>query len=79
VPFAQIASFVEVAKGKLGSQHPQPHQRPSIEFVSYPGEGHGMTGTAAQKDVLKQMEQFLKVHLKPWNFTDNPHGDLTSY
>mgnify|MGYP004294398657 CR=1 FL=1 len=21
----------------------------------------------------------LRIHLKPWDFTDNPHGDLTAY
>jgi len=47
--------------------------------VSYAGEGHGMSGTKAEKDVLDQIQKFLRVNLKPWDFTSNPHGDVAAY
>ena len=34
---------------------------------------------ATQADALQRMRDFLRIHLKPWDFTDNPHGDLTAY
>ena len=72
VPFVQIGPFVDAAKK---SKHPGA----AVEFVTYPGEGHGMSGTAAQKDVLQKIKDFLRINLKPWDFTDNPHGELTTY
>ena len=72
VPSKQIAAFVEAAKH---AEHP----KASVCLTSYPGEGHGMAGIVAQNDVLSQMKDFLRVNLKPWDFTDNPHGDLTAY
>ena len=50
-------------------------------LASYAGEGHGMGGWSAktQADALARVRDFLRVHLKPWDFTDNPHGDLTAY
>merc|ERR1712232_1552127 len=62
VPFEQIAPFVEAAKRSS-------HARASVKYVSYPGEGHAMQGTEAQKDVLHQIEDFLRVNLKPLDFT----------
>ena len=32
-----------------------------------------------QADALARVRDFLRIHLKPWDFTDNPHGDLTAY
>lgn len=72
VPYRQILIFVEAAKRST-------HAGSSVEFVSYAGEGHGLSGTKAQKDVLDQLERFLRVHLKPWDFTSNPHGDVAAY
>jgi len=72
VPFSQIPAFVDAAKRST-------HPNASVEYHSYAGEGHGISGTAAQVDVLQKMETFLRVNLKPWDFTDNPHGDLTAY
>ena len=37
------------------------------------------TRPQAQADVLDRLRTFLRVNLKPWDFTDNPHGDLTAY
>ena len=50
---------------------------PALEFASFAGEGHGMGGwtPATQADALQRMRDFLRIHLKPWDFTDNPHGD----
>ena len=28
---------------------------------------------------LERVETFLRINLKPWDFTSNPHGDLTAY
>ena len=72
VPFSQIGPFAEVAKRSS-------HAGAAATLVTYPGEGHCISGTAAQKDVLKRTRDFLRINLKPWNFTDNPHGDLTAY
>merc|ERR1712216_906380 len=67
VPYKQIVKFAGAASGS------------NVEFVSYAGEGHGISGVSAQKDVLEKMKTFLRVNLKPWDFTANPHGDVTSY
>lgn len=72
VPFQQIPVFVEAAK--LSS-----HAGASVEYHSYKGEGHGMSGTEAQADYLNRVKIFLRINLKPWNFTDNPHGEVTAY
>jgi len=73
VPFQQIAPFVDAAKTS-------PHPNASIEYHAYPGEGHGMSGTSeVQADYLRRIQNFLRIHLKPWDFTSNPHGDLTAY
>ena len=50
-----------------------------VEYHSYPGQGHGIGGTAEQADYLKRVETFLRINLKPWDLTDNPHGELTAY
>ena len=50
-----------------------------MEFVSFAGEGHAISGTKAEKDVLDKIETFLRVNLKPWDFTTNPHGDVAAY
>jgi len=72
VPFQQIPKFVEAAKRS-------PHAGASVEYHSYKGEGHGMSGTEAQADYLNRVKTFLRVNLKPWDFTDNPHGEVTAY
>lgn len=72
VPFQQIPAFVDAARR---SSHP----RAEVEYHTYPGEGHGMGGTASQADYLNRVETFLRINLKPWDFTDNPHGELTAY
>jgi dipeptidyl aminopeptidase/acylaminoacyl peptidase len=73
VPFSQIGKFVEALQNR------PTNQKASVALKTYAGEGHGMSGTAAQKGVLQTMEEFLRIHLKPWDFTDNPHGELTAY
>jgi len=74
VPFEQIGPFVEAAKRA-------PHPLASVACVTYPGCGHGVRGwnCKAQSDLLRQMRDFLRVNLKPWDFTDNPHGELATY
>lgn len=78
VPFAQAKAFVEAARGARRADDPT---APALEFASFAGEGHGMGGwsPATQADALGKMRDFLRIHLKPWDFTDNPHGDLTAY
>ena len=53
----------------------------SARIPELSSEGHGMGGwtPATQADALQRMRDFLRIHLKPWDFTDNPHGDLTAY
>ena len=72
VPYQQIAKFVDAAKRS-------PSDDASVEFVSYAGEGHGMSGTKTEGEVLEKIETFLRVNLKPWDFTSNPHGDTVAY
>eukprot|EP00592_Proboscia_alata_P003104 CAMPEP_0194371742 /NCGR_PEP_ID=MMETSP0174-20130528/20160_1 /TAXON_ID=216777 /ORGANISM="Proboscia alata, Strain PI-D3" /LENGTH=735 /DNA_ID=CAMNT_0039149965 /DNA_START=137 /DNA_END=2344 /DNA_ORIENTATION=- len=72
VPFQQIPPFVEAAKRS-------PHPGASVEYQAYKGEGHGMAGTETQVDYLKRVKTFLRINLKPWDFTDNPHGEVTAY
>ena len=77
VPFAQVKAFVEAARA-VRDDNPA---SPALEFVSFEGEGHGMGGRkpATKAAAFKHMREFLRIHLKPWDFTDNPHGDLTAY
>ena len=73
VPFQQIPPFVEEAKRSS-------HHNASVEYHAYPGEGHGMSGTAeVQADYLNRIKTFLRINLKPWDFTSNPHGNVTAY
>lgn len=73
VPYPQIPPFVEAARRST-------HPGAEVEFHAYPGEGHGMSGTAeVQADYLRRIRTFLRIHLKPWDFTSNPHGDVTAY
>ena len=78
VPYAQAAAFVDAARAA-------PARRdvgaPALEFASYAGEGHGMGGWSAktQADALARVRDFLRIHLKPWDFTDNPHGEVAAY
>lgn len=78
VPFAQVKAFVEAARAARRADDPA---APALEFASFAGEGHGMGGwaPATQADAFQRMRDFLRIHLKPWDFTDNPHGDLTAY
>lgn len=71
-PFSQIPPFVEAARRSV-------NPGASVEYHAYEGEGHGISGTAAQADILQRMSTFFRINLKPWDFTDNPHGDLTAY
>jgi len=72
VPFQQIPPFVEALKRST-------HPNAAVEYHAYPGEGHGMAGTETQADYLNRVKTFLRINLKPWDFTDNTHGDLTAY
>jgi len=72
VPFRQIPPLVEA----LGRS---PHPGASVESHFYAGEGHGIAGTEAQADYLDRIRTFLRIHMKPWDFTDNPHGEVTAY
>lgn len=74
VPFKQCSAFVDAARGSA-------HPLASVTSVTYAGEGHGMGGWSpeTQKDAMRRIRDFLRIHLKPWDFTDNPHGDLTAY
>merc|ERR1719323_1184962 len=62
VPFQQIQAFVEAARRSV-------HPKASVEYHSFPGEGHGISSTAAQVAYLKHIETFLRINLKPWDFT----------
>ena len=77
VPFAQVKAFVDAARA---ARRDEPGA-PALEFVSFAGEGHGMGGwkPVTKAAAFKQLQDFLRIHLKPWDFTDNPHGDLTAY
>ena len=72
VPFQQIPPFVDAARRS-------PHPGASVEYHAYPGEGHGMAGTEAQADFLCRVKTFLRINLKPWDFTSNPHGEVAAY
>lgn len=65
VPFAQIGPFVEQAR-QAGA---------SVDYVTYPLEGHGNRLPKNQQDVLNRTRAFFRRHLQPWNFRDNPTGD----
>ncbi|EJK57499.1 hypothetical protein THAOC_22448, partial [Thalassiosira oceanica] len=54
---------------------PAPDPGASVEFHAYKGEDHGMSGAEAQADYLDRVKTFLRINLKPWDFTDNPHGE----
>lgn len=64
VPFPQIVRFVEQAR-RAGAE---------IEWVSYPGEGHGNRLRPNRQDVLDRTQNFFRRHLHPWDFRDNPSG-----
>jgi len=72
VPFQQVPPFVEALRRST-------HGGAAVEYHAYPGEGHGIAGTEAQADVLDRLRTFLRVNLKPWDFTDNPHGEVAAY
>jgi pimeloyl-ACP methyl ester carboxylesterase len=73
VPFEQIGPFVEAAKRSV-------HSGAKVTYVTYPGDGHGMRNWGGVgSDPMQRIRDFLRVNLKPWDFTDNPHGDLTTY
>ena len=73
-----MKAFVEAARAARRSDDPA---APDLELASYAGEGHGMGGwkPATQPDALRRMRDFLRIQLHPWDFTGNPHGDLTAY
>ncbi|EJK57500.1 hypothetical protein THAOC_22449 [Thalassiosira oceanica] len=72
VPFRQIPPLVEAMRRS-------PHPGASVKYHAYKGEDHGMSGTEAQADYLDRVKTFLRINLKPWDFTDNPHGEVTAY
>jgi dipeptidyl aminopeptidase/acylaminoacyl peptidase len=53
VPFQQIPPFVEAAKRS-------PHPGASVEYHAYPGEGHGMAGTATQAEEADLMYLMMR-------------------
>ena len=78
VPYAQVKAFVEAARAAWPRDEPG---APTLEFVSFEGEGHGMGSwkPATRAAAFQQLKDFLRIHVKPWDFTDNPHGHLTAY
>ena len=72
VPCQQIPPLV-AALGR------SPHPGASVESHFYAGEGHGIAGTVAQADYLDRIRTFLRINMKPWDFTDNPHVEVTAY
>ena len=68
-PFAQIKTFAERAKSPL------------LETLFLEGEGHGTSSWSLESQTLwcDKVAAFLKANLAPWNFTDNPHGEVTAY
>jgi len=67
VPFAQIGPFVDRVR-QAGA---------SVEYVTYPLEGHSNQLPANQADVLEKTRAFFRRHLQPWNFRDNPTAGQT--
>ena len=67
VPFAQIGPFVDRVR-RAGA---------SVEYVTYPLEGHSNQLPANQADVLEKTRAFFRRHLQPWNFRDNPTAGQT--
>jgi acetyl esterase/lipase len=71
VPFAQAKRFADRAAA-AGAD---------VETLFLEGEPHGM-GSWSKDSQAKMMDatrKFLTCHLKPWDFTSNPHGDVTAY
>ena len=54
-------------------------QAASLTHTFYKGEGHGMSGVAAQEDRLLRISNFLQINLKPWDFTSNPPTQQAPY
>ena len=73
-PFSQIETF---AKRVV----PPATGEPLLETLFFEGEGHSPSGWSAEhrKAWFGAVAKFLKTHLQPWNFTDNPHGEVTAY
>ena len=68
-PFAQIKTFAERASSPL------------LETLFLEGEDHGPSGWSAEhrEAWFGAIATFLRQNLRPWNCTDNPHGDVTAY
>jgi dipeptidyl aminopeptidase/acylaminoacyl peptidase len=69
VPFAQIGPFVEEAR-RTGT---------TVEYVTYPAEGHSNRLPNNQEDVLTRTADFFHRYLHPWNLRDNPAANQTPY
>ena len=71
VPFAQAKRFADRAAA-AGAD---------VETLFLEGEPHGMGSWSkdAQAKMMDATRKFLTCHLKPWDFTSNPHGDVTAY
>ena len=59
--------------------------KPTTAYTALVPSAHGASTDAsttrpqAQADVLDRLRTFLRVNLKPWDFTDNPHGEVAAY
>ena len=71
VPFSQAKRFADRAAA-AGAD---------VETLFLEGEPHGMGSWSkdAQAKMMDATRKFLTCHLKPWDFTSNPHGDVTAY
>ncbi len=65
VPFLQAMTFVEKAQ-QAGVK---------IEYIGYPGEGHGNKKMENLQDMQDRIRSFYRRYLHAWNFRDNPCAD----
>ena len=76
VPFEQVATFAD----RCDALTPGGEEK-LIQRLFFDDEGHSPSQWTEehQSEWLETIERFLKLHLKPWDFTSNPHGDVTAY
>lgn len=73
MPFSQVATFAD----RCDAATPGLVQR-----LFFDDEGHAPSQWSEdhQREWFEEMERFLKLHLKPWDFVSNPMGvETTAY
>ena len=76
VPFEQVERFADRCDALTPGD-----QEKLLQRLFFDDEGHSPSRWSEehQRKWLETIEQFLKLHLKPWDFTSNPHGEVTAY